>query len=263
MANVAVLVGVPNPQPSRFSGKKVVWPELHGVDNDLRSVRAMLLDAAQPLPEPSIVSLVDPPETTAKAINEALDHYAGQLEPGDLFILMLDGHGYHVSDADGDESDGWDEVFIASDGKPVMDDEFAERWNRVNRDVTIIGLVDTCFADTSGLYFEHPARLLPKPALPIAFRLSEGPSRLFFSASLQDEEAFETEVCGHPRGVLSAALTDVWSMTEGARQSYETLFGYARELAKQYDGRQTARVRFAGRELAPILKRRPFAVGAG
>lgn len=260
MASRAVLIGVPKPKPSTFAQRTVMWGPLDGVEKDLDDVRAMLLGAAQPLEEKSIITLLDPDDTTAANINGLLDHEVGQLEPGDTFILMLDGHGYRVPDIDGDDGDGWDEVFIASDGIPVLDDEFAERWDKVNKDVTIIGLVDTCYADTSGLRLDHPARLLGDPAISVTYRHSDGPSRLFFSASLQDEEAFETKESG-PRGVMTAALTDVWFLTKGARHSYETLFGYAHQLAKQYDRRQTTRVRVTGCTLEPLLSLTPFSVG--
>lgn len=260
MASRALLIGVPNPQPTRLPDRVVTWPELHGVGNDLAAVRHMLLEADQPLPDLSIITLIEPDDTTATNIKVQLDRHLGQLEPGDTFILMLNGHGYRVPDVDGDEDDGWDEVFIASDGAPVLDDEFALRWKELHRDVTVIGLVDTCYADTSGLLIDHPARLLPAPALPVTYWQDDGASRLFFSASLQDEEAFETQVPGVSRGVMSAALTDVWFLTRGARRSYETLFGYAHHLANQYDRRQTTRARFVGRESAPILSRPPFSV---
>lgn len=259
MASKAVLIGVPTPKPSTFAGRTVNWVPLLGVKDDLEAVRQMLLGAAQPLEEKSIITLLDPVDTTAANIHGLLEHEVGQLKPGDTFILMLDGHGYRVEDIDGDDRDGWDEVFIASDGIPVLDDEFARRWDEVDEAVTIIGLVDTCHADTSGFWLDHPARLLGDPALPVTYRHSEGPSRLFFSASLQDEEAFETNESG-PRGVMTAALTDVWNLTEGARHSYATLFGYALQLAKQYDRRQTPRVRITGRAIEPLLSLAPFSV---
>lgn len=220
----------------------------------------MLLQAAHPLTEQSIVTLIEPRDTTAKNINDQLDHHVGQLQPGDTFILMLDGHGYQVPDTDGDDRDGWDEVFIASDGKPVLDDEFAARWNSLGPDVRIVGLVDTCSADTSGLNFAHPATLLAAPTLSVTVQTREGASRLFLSASLQEMEAYETVVTGQQRGVLSAAITDVWSLTKGARGSYKTLFGYAQQLAAQYDRRQIPRARFIGPALAPIENLAPFSV---
>lgn len=262
MASAAVLIGVANPEPTTLPDRVVTWPALQGVEADLRAVGAMLREAAHPLPSLSIVTLLNPDDTTAQNINKRLDHYVGQLQAGDTFILLLDGHGYHVPDSDGDDGDGWDEVFIASDGVPILDDEFASRWNRVPEGVTIIGLVDTCFADSSGLFIEHPAENLPTPSLSVAVRTRKGASRFFFSASLQKQEAFETVVGGAYRGVLSASLTDVWHLTDGARKSYSTLFGFAQLLAAFYDHRQTTSARFVGPALEPIADLPPFSVGA-
>jgi hypothetical protein len=262
MASAALLVGVPSPAPSALPDGNHTWPALTGVRNDLAAVRDMLLDAVDPLPALSIVTLVEPGDTTAEKIKQALDRQTGQLEAGDTLILMLNGHGYHVPDADGDEGadDTWDEVFIASDGVPILDDEFSTRWGSLESGVTIIGLIDTCFAETSGDQLVHPAMVLPEPDLSIAVRTLEGASRLFLSASLQEQSAYETTVESGRRGVLSAALTGVWSLTKGARVSYGTLFGYAKELASQYDGRQTTRARFTGPALSAVLSRSPFSI---
>ena len=262
MPSAAVLIGVAEPAPSTFDEGVVHWPQLHGVANDLAAVREMLLQAAQPLPALSVITLVEPVDTTAANIKKVLDAVVARLEPGDTFVLMLDGHGYHVPDTNGDDGDGWDEVFIASDGVPVLDDEFAARWATVDKRVTIIGLVDSCFADTSGDFLVNPASVLPPPSLTVTVRIRDCAPRLFFSASLATQAAFETPITGQQRGVLSAALTDVWAMTRGARKSYATLFGYAQELAAQYDDRQTTRVRFTGRELATIEALAPFSVSA-
>lgn len=260
MASVALLIGVPRPSASRFADRVVHWPKLRGVEDDLLAVEEMLLQAVRPLEARSIIKLIEPLDTTAKNIKDRLDQYVGQLTAGDTFILMLDGHGYHVPDADGDERDGWDEVFIASDGTPVLDDEFASRWARVDKNVTIIGLVDSCFADTSGNNMVHPATVLAEPDLPVTVRTQDCAPRLFFSASLEDQAAYETSVTGQARGVLSAALTDVWALTKGSRKSYATLFGYAHMLAAQYDSRQTTRARFTGPALARIENLPPFSI---
>ncbi|WP_157157572.1 caspase family protein [Diaminobutyricimonas sp. LJ205] len=251
---------MPKPKPSKIAGRTVEWPELHGVENDLAAVRSMLLQAVHPLDAMSIITLIEPRDTTAANINDQLDRCVGKLEPGDTFILMLDGHGYHTPDVDSDDGDGWDEVFISSTGEPILDDEFAARWAKTPRDVTIIGLVDTCFADTSGNWLDHPAKHLSKPALPVTIRTRDGAPRFFFSASLQEQDAYETDAAGQRRGVLSAALADVWSLTEGSRESYATLFGYAQQLAAYYDRRQTTRARFTGPELSSVVNRPPFSV---
>ena len=259
MASAALLIGVPRPDPTTVGETRIEWPALHGVARDLEAVSAMLLQADNPLDERSIVTLILPGDTDAHNIRRQLGHYTGQLQPGDTFLLMLDGHGYHVADVDGDEGDGWDEVFIASDGIPLLDDEFAAMWAAVPAGVHIIGLVDSCCADTSGLFIEHPARLLGQPRLSVTLRTQPGPERLFLAASLQEQDAYETTVTGEERGVLSAALTDVWHLTDGARTSYRTLFGYAQALARRYDPRQTVRARFAGTSLQSTLDRAPFA----
>jgi len=260
MASAAVLIGVPNPDSTLITGRQFYWDGLEGVANDLAAVRAVLLGAATPLSPMSILTLIHPGDTTAANIKKVLDERCGQLQAGDTFVMMLNGHGYHVVDKSGDELDRWDEVFIASDGKVILDDEFAERWSKVPEDATIIGLVDTCHADTSGLLAFPPMQSAPRTNLKLIGREDSAPSKLFFSASLEGQNAYERDVRGRMRGVLSGALTDTWSFSEGPRQSYATLFSAAQQRATELDNRQTTRVRFIGPDSDNTLSRRPFSI---
>ncbi len=52
---------------------------------------------------------------TKSAIMSALGALAAEAEDGDLFIIHMSGHGTRQPDANGDEADGYDEVFLPAD----------------------------------------------------------------------------------------------------------------------------------------------------
>ncbi len=261
MSSAALLVGVPAPAPSQIDGRTVPWQPLPGVANDLAHIRDMLRSAPDAIDETAILTLVRPHDTTPDNILAQLDRLTAPLAAGDTFVLYLSGHGFHVADDDGDEADGRDEVFIASDGTPMRDDLFAERWRRLPDGVTVIGLIDTCCAESNARALTHPATTLATPpTLAATTHTGGGASLLFLAASLEQQSAYETTVTGMPRGVLSAALTDVWQLTPRGRESLGFLFGFTQQLAAMYDARQTTNLTYIGRDYPLTMARAPFSV---
>jgi hypothetical protein len=81
-------------------------------------------------------------------IQAAIQGFIASLGPADSGALVLLGHGGRVADSSGDEADGYDEAFAASDIQPITDD-----WLRgavascatPNLDI----VADMCYAGTS------------------------------------------------------------------------------------------------------------------
>jgi hypothetical protein len=68
---------------------------------------------------------------------------------GDILFLYYSGHGSYTLDRNNDETDKRDETLISSDIKGVLDDELkAILQNHLRRDVTLIGLFDSCHSGT-------------------------------------------------------------------------------------------------------------------
>lgn len=68
---------------------------------------------------------------------------------GDILFFHFSGHGSYTYDRNGDETDGKDEMIISSDIQGVIDDELKSILsNHMKREVTIVGLFDSCHSGT-------------------------------------------------------------------------------------------------------------------
>ena len=68
---------------------------------------------------------------------------------GDVLFFYFSGHGSYTYDRNNDETDGKDEMIISSDLQAVIDDELKTILsNHMKRDVTIVGLFDSCHSGT-------------------------------------------------------------------------------------------------------------------
>ena len=68
---------------------------------------------------------------------------------GDVLFFYFSGHGSYTYDRNNDETDGKDEMIISSDLQGVLDDEVKFILsNNLKRDVTIVGLFDSCHSGT-------------------------------------------------------------------------------------------------------------------
>ncbi len=143
------------------------------------------------------------------------------LPPGGLFLLVLCGHGFQATDDNGDEPDGLDEVFAASDG-PILDDDFGRVWEAADQSTDIVVIVDSCSADSLGI-------LGGQDIEPVLSVRASGPARLSISASMAWEEAGEVTTRHGIRGQLSLALEDAW-LDPDARTSYLAWFRAAASL---------------------------------
>lgn len=70
-------------------------------------------------------------------------------QAGDILFVYFSGHGSYTYDRNGDETDGKDEMIISSDLQGVFDDELKNILsNHLKREVTIVGLFDSCHSGT-------------------------------------------------------------------------------------------------------------------
>lgn len=68
---------------------------------------------------------------------------------GDILFFYFSGHGSYTYDRNGDENDGKDEMIISSDLQAILDDELKIIIsNGIKREVTIVGLFDSCHSGT-------------------------------------------------------------------------------------------------------------------
>jgi hypothetical protein len=70
-------------------------------------------------------------------------------QSGDILFFYFSGHGSYTFDRNGDEIDGKDEMIVSSDLQGVLDDELKNVLsNHMKREVTIVGLFDSCHSGT-------------------------------------------------------------------------------------------------------------------
>jgi outer membrane protein OmpA-like peptidoglycan-associated protein len=68
---------------------------------------------------------------------------------GDILFLAFSGHGSRMSDLNGEEKDGLDEMFVPLDFNCIIDDEIKTLINNnLKKDVTLFALFDCCHSGT-------------------------------------------------------------------------------------------------------------------
>ena len=86
--------------------------------------------------------------TKQNILNE-LKNIITSSQKGDIIFIYFSGHGSYTYDRNSDETDGRDEMIISSDLEGVLDDELKIIIsNNLKREVTIVGLFDSCHSGT-------------------------------------------------------------------------------------------------------------------
>jgi len=95
-----------------------------------------------------LTDLTDCKPTKANILNE-FKNLIVNAKAGDVLFFYYSGHGSYTYDRNRDETDGKDEMIISSDLQEVLDDELKTiLQNHLSREVTIIGLFDSCHSGT-------------------------------------------------------------------------------------------------------------------
>ena len=86
--------------------------------------------------------------TKTNILNE-LKNLIVNAKSGDVLFFYYSGHGSYTYDRSNDETDGRDEMLVSLDLQAVLDDELKSIiQNSLKREVTIIGLFDSCHSGT-------------------------------------------------------------------------------------------------------------------
>ncbi|NEW60525.1 caspase family protein, partial [Sulfurovum sp. bin170] len=138
-------------------------------------------------------------------LSQQLDSYSA-LTKDDDFVFYYSGHGYHIKDKNGDESDGEDETLVLSDGKSndlFLDDALYGYLNNIPAKKLIV--LDSCHSGTAFKAFgdkPKPKSLSNNNAVdgvvktkafrPQQSKLNSG-AYIVFSASQDNEESLATK----------------------------------------------------------------------
>ena len=95
-----------------------------------------------------LTDLTDIKPTKQNILNQ-LQNLINNAASGDLLFFYFSGHGSYTSDRNNDETDGRDEMLVSLDLQPIIDDELKSiLQNSMKRELTIIGLFDSCHSGT-------------------------------------------------------------------------------------------------------------------
>ncbi len=257
----AVLVGV--------SDYLYLDADLKGPGNDLR-LMAETLEARGVAPGRMTLLTSDPTslppgaataEPTRAGILAALDDVAQKAAPGDTVVFYFSGHGGQAPDLSGDEGGGYDEIFLPADAKDwkgsigavenaIVDDEL-QAWAQglMDRDITLVGLIDACHSATGfrGSAGKGVARGLTPDQLGVPEGTASAPATapveltgnyVFLYSSQSDERSFEYPLgdTGLWQGEFTLRLTQVLSAAPEA--SWAQVLAHVADTMVQGEARQ-------------------------
>ena len=234
---------------------------LSGAVNDAESIRRVLTtDLGVPAGN---VQLLADEQATKQAILQALAGFAGRTKPGDAIVLHYSGHGWLVTDVDGDEStfnadERFDEALVPYDATPwpkprayepnptlLTDDEIARALGPLpGRRLAVI--FDSCHSGNGlralpgdadagrSLYDNAPLPASPFKSLrPRKPSLDMGSQVVFIAAAQWRQTASDLgEFEGQRHGALTAALLRTFKKAGAGWPrvlSWASLFRQARE----------------------------------
>lgn len=132
---------------------------LHGPNNDVGLIDRLLRERFQVQDRDIVRLTASQPAalrpTRANIVRE-LDRLAERIHSGNHVVLLLAGHGSRLPDIDGDEDDGFDEVFLPEDtprgakiDDVIADDAIARHLNQWRqKGAHVLFLADTCHSGT-------------------------------------------------------------------------------------------------------------------
>jgi len=153
-------------------------------------------------------------------------------QAGDILFLYFSGHGSYTYDRNGDETDGKDEMIISSDLQGVFDDELKNILsNHLKREVTIVGLFDSCH---SGTMFDLKFNYLDSnnyDKYTENDRVSEcNGNVIMISGCMDAQTSAESQIDNKPQGAMT------WSFIESINKtpncSWRELLKSMRDLLK-------------------------------
>ena len=161
MAKRALLIGINKYQMD--------GADLRGCVNDVEDLAAALTEF-HGFEKGNITKLLDG-AATQKAMLAGIKKLVKDSKKGDIVVLHYSGHGSHVPDDNGEESDGRDETLCPTDldwDDPFRDDWLRKEFDRLKDGVNFTVIMDCCHSGTNTRAILPPdapikPRYLPSP----------------------------------------------------------------------------------------------------
>ena len=181
-----------------------------------------------------------------------LNQYANSLNSNDFFAFYYTGHGSHVKDKNGDESDGEDETLVLSDGdvnKHLIDDMLYQKFNNIKAKKLIF--FDSCHSGTvfRSLNSKTQAKTIKPEDVTESFIMSSSKGikisdsmnsnngeYIVFSSSRDNEESLATPTGSLFTNSLSEVFLDPALANEPLNKLNDILVKKVVNYAKETDG---------------------------
>lgn len=164
MAKRAFLIGI-----NRY---QVAGSDLRGCVNDVKDLSAALIEFHGF--RKSDITVVTDLAATKKAMEAGIKALLRASKKGDVAVLHYSGHGSHVPDDNGDESDGRDETLCPADldwDEPFRDDWLRKTLDGMNDGVRLTVIMDCCHSGTNTRAIVPPDAPVKERYLPSPFTL--------------------------------------------------------------------------------------------
>jgi hypothetical protein len=171
--------------------------DLDGCINDMKSWAATLTAFGF-----DVATLADAQATKADFL-QVLEDMLAQSGAGDYVAVCYSGHGTHVKDTSGDETDRWDEALYLYDDV-LLDDELYDALGKADAETRVVFVMDSCFSGTVTRALNvgavrGKARYVRPPDMPLYARVvgqmrdlpEEGMVELLLSACGPNEYSYE------------------------------------------------------------------------
>ena len=222
---LALLVGI--------NDYKYVKP-LKGTVNDVKNMRKLLVERFGFPDDGEHIRVLTDKQATRNAILKAIkEHLIAKATHDSIVVFHFSGHGSHVKDTDGDETDGYDETIVPYDsgrrndpGRDITDDEINSLLRQITDKTSKVTFIfDSCHSGTAirGAGLARTVEPDDRPPTerepvqgPKARGVNEGKNDLrpadaryaLISGCAADELSYETQVDGQSHGALTWYLAD-------------------------------------------------------
>jgi len=105
-------------------------------------------------------------QASSKKIVQAATNAVYGMQPNDLLVIYISGHGGQIRDLSGDEEDGLDETLCLWDGQ-FADDKVADLVSKIPTGVRLFFVTDTCNSGTNYRHHSFKSVLKPSGSVPV------------------------------------------------------------------------------------------------
>jgi hypothetical protein len=202
MAKRALLIGINKYQ--------MAGADLRGCVNDVEDLSAALIEV-HGFKKNDITVLTDG-AATKKAMQAGVKALLRDSKKGDVAVLHYSGHGSHVPDDNGDESDGRDEILCPTDldwDDPLRDDWLRTTFDGVKAGVSFTVIMDCCHSGTNTRAVLPPDAPVKERYLPSPWDLRAAESRRRLPRKVSSELRRSTRSARKTKDIVKADLPEV------------------------------------------------------